>query len=454
VDIADPKQRRDISILRGRAGKHALEQSEASSSALNEIIGAAPSWITRWGVTVIVGIVALLLIGSAMFSYPDIIQTTVIVLTPNPPASVVARTSSNLFAVLVSDSQAVESGDVLAVIQSSVDYTDFGKMQSQLAELGRWLADTSRDLSADQDPQLKLGELSPYYANLRRLCKNYHEFEQRAYDQHRIHSIRQQLTKYRELNAQLGKQVRLLDEDVSIALRQYERDSLLRARGLASVVESENARIFVLQKRYALESARASFSSSSLEILKQTQLIAELEVQFSDQKKRLLAEIRESFDDLTGQASVWEHNYLLRAPIDGIVSFTMFWSPAQYVRTGTVVFTVVPQEDRRMIGKLMLPAQGAGKVKVGQHVNVKFANFPYLEFGIVDGLVAKISFTASDDNYIVEIGFPQGLKTSYGQTLQFSQEMQGVAEIITDDVSLLARIFRPIKSIVETYRKK
>jgi HlyD family secretion protein len=93
--------------------------------------------------------------------------------------------------------------------------------------------------------------------------------------------------------------------------------------------------------------------------------------------------------------------------------------------------------------------QGAGKVKVGQQVNIKFLNYPHIDFGMVMGVIKSISLIASDNNYTVEVDLPDGLKTSYGEELPFSHQMQGYAEIITEDIRLLERIFKPIKSILK-----
>jgi HlyD family secretion protein len=49
----------------------------------------------------------------------------------------------------------------------------------------------------------------------------------------------------------------------------------------------------------------------------------------------------------------------------------------------------------------------------------------------------------------LEVDLPDGLHTSYGKDLEFSQEMQGSAEIITEDIRLLERIFKPIKSLLK-----
>ena len=51
--------------------------------------------------------------------------------------------------------------------------------------------------------------------------------------------------------------------------------------------------------------------------------------------------------------------------------------------------------------------------------------------------------------YIVEILLPKGLITSYNKELPYLLEMEGKAEIITDDLSLLERFLLPIKKVLK-----
>jgi HlyD family secretion protein len=51
--------------------------------------------------------------------------------------------------------------------------------------------------------------------------------------------------------------------------------------------------------------------------------------------------------------------------------------------------------------------------------------------------------------YVLEVDFPEDLMTNYGKTLSFSQEMQGTAEIVTDDLRLLDRFLQPIKALLK-----
>jgi HlyD family secretion protein len=72
-----------------------------------------------------------------------------------------------------------------------------------------------------------------------------------------------------------------------------------------------------------------------------------------------------------------------------------------------------------------------------------------MDYGIVSGVIKSKSLVASDNFYSLEVDLPEGLLTSYGKELEFSPEMQGSAEIITENIRLLERIFKPIKSLLK-----
>ena len=57
------------------------------------------------------------------------------------------------------------------------------------------------------------------------------------------------------------------------------------------------------------------------------------------------------------------------------------------------------------------------------------------------------------NNYIIEIDLPEGLKTLYGKKLDFAQNMQGTAEIITEDIHLLQKIINPFRYIISKNKR-
>lgn len=105
------------------------------------------------------------------------------------------------------------------------------------------------------------------------------------------------------------------------------------------------------------------------------------------------------------------------------------------------------------MGRLKVPSSGFGKVKVGQDVNIKLYGFPYLEFGIIKGQVKSISSVPEKTSgglfYTVDVILPDGLLSTYHQVLPFVQDMNGSAEIVTEDMRLIEQFIRPIRSLLK-----
>ncbi len=72
---------------------------------------------------------------------------------------------------------------------------------------------------------------------------------------------------------------------------------------------------------------------------------------------------------------------------------------------------------------------------------------------MVTGKIKNIALIPTESFYIVEVDLPNGLQTNYKKKLPFSQEMQGVAEVVTEDVRLIERFFNPIKAILKNQAK-
>ena len=76
-----------------------------------------------------------------------------------------------------------------------------------------------------------------------------------------------------------------------------------------------------------------------------------------------------------------------------------------------------------------------------------------MEYGMIKVQIAHISLVPinkeNQKNYILEVIFPDSLVTNYGKTLEFSQEMTGTAEIITEDLRLLDKFLNPIRAVIK-----
>ncbi|MEG0918289.1 MAG: HlyD family secretion protein, partial [Myroides sp.] len=127
-----------------------------------------------------------------------------------------------------------------------------------------------------------------------------------------------------------------------------------------------------------------------------------------------------SFNQLKKAVAEWEINYVLKSSTSGKISFQKIWAEQQNVSTGENAFVVIPNQSSNYIGRLKVSSFNSGKIKVGQNVNIRLANYPDREFGIIKGKVKLISLVPdTDNNLLIDVELPQGLKTSYSKKIAF-----------------------------------
>jgi multidrug resistance efflux pump len=426
-----------------------LKEVEIRSEEVQEIMGFIPHWIIRWGLTVIFLVVIFLMIGSWFFRYPDIIASTIVVTTENPPANLVARTSGKITGLFVRDKQEVREGEYIAIIENATNHHHLFELKEKLYAVTSFFTYYDTPITEQFDKNYSLGELQATYAAFLKSYADYRHFIKLSYHQKKINSIKAEIARHKVMQKQLKRQNKIMEEGLKISRGQYQRSKELLDDGIISKSEFDTAKSTYLQKEYTSETAKTNLANSEIQINRLEQSVMEFELQFREGKTRVQLALSQAYENLIGRIAQWEQSYLLKAPISGVVTFTKFWSINQNVKAGDKVITVVPEEGGKIIGKVIMPIRGSGKVKVGQRVNIKFANFPHMDYGIVTGIIKSKSLVASDNFYSLEVDLPDGLHTSYGKDLEFSQEMQGSAEIITEDIRLLERIFKPIKSLLK-----
>lgn len=422
---------------------------EIRSEDVQEIMGYIPHWIIRWGITLIFIVVGVFLTGSYFFKYPDVIMSNIVLTTRVPPASMVARVSGKIQEIFAKDNQKIKSGEAIALLESTVNYTHLCGLKSKLALLKDVPSHFDPAVAVSFDDNYSLGEIQSPFTVFTRSYRDYVHFIREDFFNKKSTALRAQAERYQTLYKKTERQTAIMEEDFKLAGEQFDRSKTLFREGVISQMEYDNARAAFYQKEYSLEGAHSSIANQKIQIAQLEQTIMDQTEQYREQKKTLEQGLNQSYENLAAAIELWEQNYLFKSPTDGLVSFTKIWSINQNVRAGDTVVTVIPEKAGEIFGKVVLPVQGSGKVKVKQRVNIKFLSYPHVDFGMVSGIVRSRSLVIQDNSYIVEVALPEGLKTNYGNNLPFNQEMTGTAEIITDDIRLLDRIFKPLKSILE-----
>ncbi|NCB98757.1 MAG: HlyD family efflux transporter periplasmic adaptor subunit, partial [Bacteroidia bacterium] len=364
---------------------------EIKSDDVNEILSRAPGWTVRWGNTLILAIVSLFIIGSALFRYPDKLSAPITVTSENLPAQLMAKTTGRVQELFKSDGDVVSKGDVIAMIENSASFTDYIELSDALDSLlgNGFLAENL--VVEDLPVNLQLGDMQDAYNQFLGRAREYGNFIRLDYHSKKSMLIKRELEAQRSMIRQYSRQIAISSEQADIASRRYSRDSLLYVQKVISQSDFESSKASKLSARQDYEGARKNLEDLRLTALQSEQTLLDLELDKDKQKSNLLSGLSGDMDLLKASLRKWEQDYLLISPLDGKLSFTRFWQKNQNVTEGDIVFTVVPGKEANIKGKIFLPLEGAGKVRIGQKVNIKFDNFPYMEFGMVEVKVLRVS---------------------------------------------------------------
>lgn len=422
---------------------------ELRSDEFQEIVQQSPRWLIRSGISLVLGIVILLVTGSYFFRYPDVINADIVVLSENPPAYLAARTTARIDSILVADQQLVANNQVIAILESTAKFEDALKLREILTTLEPFMLSFDTLSAVRPGADLQLGDIQSDYSSFVRLYNEYFTFLRLKLHPKKIKALRQQISMNKIYYDRLWAQKKDMEADYRIVNNQFKRDSLLQLKGVLSDLDLEKSKALLIQKKYNLNGSRTKLAETQSAIIKLEQDVVDAEIEFADQTKKAQNSLIEAMTVLKSRLAYWEQSFIIKSPIEGKISFANFWSKNQQVKKDEIVFSVIPEKQSQIIGRISLPVKGAGKVAVGQKVNIRFDNFPYMEYGFIRATVKNISLMPNNENYVVEVDMPQDLKTNYDITLKFSQEMKGSAEIITSDLRLMQRLLNPVKSLIK-----
>lgn len=417
------------------------------SEEVRDVLSDPPKAIYRWGNTIVLVFIIIVLLISWCIKYPDIIRTQIIITTQIPPEKIVARTSGKIEKILVADRVEVVQNTPLAIIENAADYVAVFQLKRIL--------DTLKPVKEDfifpfeQLPVLQLGDIENAYAIFEkeyigyRLHKDLQPYQiEGAAQNYEVIQLRDQLSL-------LQQQKEISQSEQVLKQKDLDRYKKLYDKGIISAQEWEVKSIDFLQSEKNIRSMNAQISQMRSSINDLNRNSKTTKINETKDNISLLRNTLQAYNQLKKAISDWELVYVLRSSIAGEVSYLQIWTENQTIVTGDPVFTIIPKDATHYIGKVKAVAQNSGKLKLGQEVNIKLANFPDREFGIVKGRVQSISLTPDQEgNLLIDVSLPNKLETSYNKQLLFRQEMTGTADIVTEDLRLIERLLYQFKDVI------
>lgn len=421
------------------------------SEEVRDVLSDPPKTILKWGNTILLGFITLLLLLSWYIKYPDIVAAPIIITTNIPPEKILAKTSGKIEAILVHDKAIVKQNTPLAIIQNSADYKEVLNLSNDLSVFNPEDENTlnvSFNKIIDRYKLSNLGEIRQAFALFEKDCI--------------AHNLNQELQPYQvQAKAQnsesnqistrlsiLQQQKSLNESELQLQKNDVNRYEILFNKGIVSAQDFDNKKLSYLQAEKNYRNLLNTISQLKSALIENTRSTKSNKISGTKEDVTLENSQIQSFYNLKKTIKDWELMYVLKSSEAGKVSFLQIWTANQSITAGEPVFAVIPALEKGYIGKLKAPALNSGKIKIGQRVNIRLANFPDSQYGMLQGLIQNISLTPDKEgNLLIDITLPKKLETSYHKKIVFQQEMSGTAEIITEDLRLIERLLYQFRNI-------
>ncbi|MCS3530821.1 HlyD family secretion protein [Chryseobacterium sp. JUb7] len=423
-----------------------LDNIELRSESVQDILTQPPHWMIRWGNTIILLILGLILIMSYLIKYPEFIPAPIIVTSQNPPEKLEARTNSKIEKIFIKDHQEVKKNDVLMVMQSAGNYKDVLELKKLVDSIS---PSQLGSFPVHEASHFKLGELQGDYNNFAKAFQDEELFTRlQPYAPENL-AANQSISEYRLRIATLKQQKNLEKAKYELTKKNYQRSQELFSQGVIASMELENEKIKYLQAQQNLENITISLSQMEEGISNLNKTKSGTAINTEKDKITYSSQTLQLFEQLRKSLKQWEQNYLVISSTDGVASFQQFFGENQFIKTGDAILSILPRNKEKLVGRMSVPATNSGKITPGEKVLIKLDNYRYQEYGIVEGKVQNISLSPdSQGNYYVDVVLPKGLKTSYNKQLTFDKELKGNAEIVTQDLRLIERFFYQIRKLL------
>jgi multidrug resistance efflux pump len=422
------------------------------SEEITDIVDRMPMAFGRWVAIAVVIFSALLLLFGWIIKYPDTVTGHIRLNSGNASVKLVANASGNLHLASFRAQDEVKKEDYIAVIDNSAVTGDVRTVAALIARFNpnEPLNDSIRQVFPDE---VSLGDLNlKYYAFLSALKNRCDYIKDNVYEKQRI-SLLDDIEWKRNILNESELLMQTTQQKLDISRKWMEKySSLNRDEIVTYEYEVDRSRSDYLTAKQEEQNLRKEIASVKMQIAEDRNRLTQLDVEQKEKERTLQMDLLAAYQDLSDNIKAWEQKFVFKAPFDGKVEFLKFLTENQFVQSGEEVFGIVPQETN-MFGQVLLPSAGAGKVKMGSRVTVKLDNFPYMEYGSVEGTVGSISLLSQPqkteqnvvETYLIIVDLPEGLTTNYGEKLDFRHEIGGTADIIIKERRLIERLFDNLK---------
>jgi HlyD family secretion protein len=406
------------------------------SNEVREIISSRPAWIVRNGIALFFIIIALLFTLTYFIQYPDLVKAPVRIVGKNLPKQMISKVEGRIVRLAAKDNSNVLQGDALAILQSNADY-------EQVLTFELWVNQTEEQLSKQQWIAIK--NLPPLN-NLGDWQKNYQDIQQQLYQLSwsmpsgyldlKKQSIRKDLNLITELTQNANEQKKLIQQELDMQQNLLSiNERLVKEKVIAPLDLDKDKSMVIAKKQQLIQVDAGNINQNANELSKEKELV-ELSKSSMDIRQNFITAL------LNAKSAIaeWKNRYMVVATENGKLQFTSYFQTNSWIKAGQELFTIIPNQPD-YFAEIIASQQNFGKIKKGQQVNIALSSYQRNEFGILKGVIENIpAVPYKDTAFLIRVQLSNGLITNYKKQIQFSNNLTGIAEIITADVSLADRL--------------
>ena len=129
----------------------------------NDMLGDMPNWLIHTGSYIVYGLIIILLVGSAIFKYPDVVTTGVSIDDFSKVEWIMANEDGIIDEFFIEDGDKVNRNDTLGIIRNTASLDDVKRFCKVLTKV-EWFYRTNDPSYLENYPfDLIMGEMAPSY---------------------------------------------------------------------------------------------------------------------------------------------------------------------------------------------------------------------------------------------------------------------------------------------------
>jgi multidrug efflux pump subunit AcrA (membrane-fusion protein) len=386
----------------------------------------------------------LYLLGPAFIEYPDIVRVNLKVNSLNSPKQVLAKQDGKLAALLVHEGQMVNQDQPLAYFETTGTPIDVIKLSKELKSIQTKLLTLNTQL-AELPTNLNLGELQSAYQSFYQEYLQYKSTQSNGYYLKRMAFLQKDLRDISALKQQILQQQTVQLKEYANQESEYKAYQKLYKNNVISRSEFAQQENRYLNSKYPLQQTEASILNNAGSYTSKEKELLDLQHTINDEKGKFAQSLKQCLMETDS----WIFKYILRAPVSGKLSFAGIVQQNQNVLINQELFVINPG-NTDFFGEVQIPQYNMGKIEIGERALIKLRSYPFEQYGMIRGRLSYISDVAYRDSvFVAKISFDHFENKDQNRKITLKNGMQGEAEIVTEESSLLRRFFRNITKIIK-----